>query len=276
MRELFMTSAFHSLFHRVFRKFPPPLLTYTPNGWDTVLEDDMGWNDPSAVAEEKRKWGEFMTLVPGSGPLGFSHEHSDLTISRNPLFHNVHITFGYVLGLAAHHKTSLSVLDYGGGLGHYYQIAKTLFPDLNLEYHCWEVQSMAEAGKNLNPDVMWHTNKKCLERSYDLVMISGSLQYVEHWQEFLLEISGVVPIGNYLYLTRVPIVENVDSYVAVQKVFKTRMLHWQFNKDTLLKGVEKAGFRIVREFVVGDTVLVINAPEQFKLCGWLFLRVATT
>lgn len=259
---------------RLERLSSPDTLIFAPDGWSTILDHDRGWNDPSVVAEEKEKWDAFLDIVHSSGPLGFSHEHTDLSIVRSPRFHNIHLTFGYVLALVSRNRKMLSMLDYGGGLGHYYQIGKALLPDLAIEYHCKEVQSMAEAGKLLNPEVIWHTDNNCLKESYDLVMISGSLQYIEHWQEFLLEISNAMPVGSYLYLTRVPIVETAESYLAVQKTYNTRLLHWQFNKSALLKGVEKAGFRIIREFVVGDTVFVNNAPEQFELRGWLFQKEA--
>ena len=253
---------------------PPPLLEYAPDGWRTDLGKDAekGWDTPAATVEEREKWGAFCAIVQGAGPLGFCHEHTDLAITRDIPFHNIHITFGYVLALAAHRKTTLSVLDYGGGLGHYEHLARALHPDLDLDYHCWEVPAMAEAGRQLNPHLRWHTDRSCLNNSYDLVMISGSLQYTEQWQTFLREIGQAIPAGGYLYLTRVPVVEQVESFVAVQQAFNSRLLHMQFNKDTLLQGVEQAGFTTIREFVIGDRPVIKNAPEQCELRGWLFRK----
>ncbi len=253
---------------------PPPLLEYAPDGWKTRLGPDAvkGWDDPAAAEEEREKWDVFCTALQGTGPLGFCHEHTDLSIDRNISFHNVHITFGYVLALAALPKKALSVLDYGGGLGHYYRIGKALLPELNLDYHCWEVPAMAEVGRRLNPDVHWYSDSSCLVKSYDLIMISGSLQYAEHWREFLNEIAKSLTAGTYLYLTRIPIVEETASFVAVQKAFNSRLLHMQFNKDELLQAVEQAGFQTVREFVIGDRPVIKNAPEQCELRGWLFRK----
>ena len=253
---------------------PPPQLEYAPDGWNTQLgpEAAKGWNDPAAAREEQEKWDAFCSAVYGTGPLGFCHEHTDLTITRNISFHNIHITFGYVLALASQKKDAVSVLDYGGGFGHYCMVGKALLPEIEIAYHCWEVPVMADEGKRLNPDINWHTGPECLDKTYDLVMISGSLQYVEHWQEFLCDISKAVAPGNYLYLTRVPVIEEAESYVAVQKAFDSRLLHMQFNRRDLLKGVEQAGFEMVREFVVGDSSFILNAPEQFEMRGWLFRK----
>jgi putative methyltransferase (TIGR04325 family) len=97
------------------------------------------------------------------------------------------------------------------------------------------------------------------------------LQYMEKWQKFLQDISAAV--GEYLLLTRVPVVEKSNSFVAIQKVYGRQMLHWQFNQDTLLKAVKDTGLSLVREFVVGDRPYIKNAPEQCELRGWLFRKI---
>ena len=96
-----------------------PTLEYAPAGWDTKLTGapGEGWNSPRVVATEKAKWEAFCRNLEGTGPLGFSHESTDLSEIRNPCFHNIHISFGYVLALAAQGRESVSVLDVGGGLG---------------------------------------------------------------------------------------------------------------------------------------------------------------
>ena len=109
-------------------------------------------------------------------PLGFTHEHDDLTVTRFVPFHNVHITYAYVLALTAHRKDAISVLDWGGALGHYYQIGKAVIPDVEIDFHFKEVPKLVELGRLLNPDVHWYADDSCLERTYDLVMMNGSLQ----------------------------------------------------------------------------------------------------
>ncbi len=258
--------------NRVERLLYPPLLEYAPDGWHSVLNesDNVGWNATNVVTAEKAKWDAFGAVIAGTEPLGFSHEHADFADNRVVPFHNVHITYGYVLALAAHQKATLSVLDYGGGLGHYFQIGKALLPDILLDFHCKEMASIAEAGKMLNPDILWHTDDGCMKRKYDLVMINGSLQYLENWQQFLRDISESV--GDYLFLTRVPVIEKADSFVAVQNIYGTHMLHGQFNQNDLLQVVKDTGLTLFREFVVGDRPYIKNAPEQCELRGWLFRK----
>lgn len=247
-------------------------LTYAPDGWNTKIPAaaETGWNSSMVSSAEAEKWPAFCKAVAGVGPLGLSHEHTDLTITENISFHNVNMTFGYVLARAAHLRTRLSVLDYGGGLGHYYSLAKALMPDLSLHYSCKDVPSMVELGRKLNPDICWFTDDSCLDSTYDLVIISGSFQYIRHWQEFLRTIARTT--GNYLLLTRIPIVNTAPSFVAVQQAYGTQMLTWQFNRAELMRAIDDAGFTIVRELLAGDCPRIKNAPEQCDLRGWLLRR----
>lgn len=257
---------------RISHLLYPPFLVYAPNGWKTVFTEGkpLGWNAKSAVSAVTDNWYSFCNAINGSNPLGFSFEYTDLHLNRVVSCHNVRITYGYVLALVAHQKSSLSILDYGGGLGHYYQIGKALLPNVRLYFCCKEVPSIAEAGKLLNPEIRWFTDDSCLKNTFDLVMINGSLQYMEEWQKFLRDISAAV--GEYLLLTRVPVIEKSNSFVAIQKEYGTQMLHWQFNKDALLKAVKDTGLSLVREFVVGDRPYIKNAPEQCEMRGWLFRK----
>lgn len=251
-----------------------PCLEYAPAGWDTKLFDTMtGWNSPTVIAEEEAKWKAFCRNAAGSGPLGFSHEATDLSFLRDVRQHNVHISFAYVLALAAHRRDSLSVLDWGGALGHYYVIARAVLPDVHFEYHCKEMPLLVEAGKRLNPEVVWHADDSALDRTYDLVIIDGSLQCMRDWREFLARAVMAVAPGGYLLLTRVPMVEGAP-FVAIQRVYCAVMFHQQFNRKELLGMVENSGLRMVREIVVGDRPCIVNAPEQCELRGWLFRKDA--
>jgi len=259
--------------NRLFLKSDLPSIEYIPNELDAKLSSgsDEGWNSPRIVAIEKAKWDIYCRNLSDTKPLGFSHESYDLSEVRNPCFHNVHISYGYVLAVTAQNKKAISVLDVGGSLGHYYRLSRIFLPDVKCDFHVMEVPLMVQAGRELNPEVQWHTDESCLRRTYDLVMINGSLQYICNWSEFLRRTALAISSNGYLYLTRVPIVENT-SFMAVQRIYGTKMLHRQFNQKELLKVIEETGLLAMREFVVGDRPFIKNAPEQCELKGWLFRR----
>ena len=250
-----------------------PVLEFAPKGWDTVIANgNRGWDCDSVVKAEAAKWDQFQKNLSGAGPLGFSHEHTDLTVTRNVAFHNIHLSYAFVLSLAARGRDRISVLDWGGGLGHYYLLSKSLLPDLALDYHVREVPRMCEAGALLCPQAIFHADDDCLDRKYDLVMVNGSLGYFSDWKEVLARLCAGV--GRYLFLTRVLTVRKAPSFVALQRTqvydYNSDMLTQIFNEYEVLDVVHTQGLRLLREFVVGDGPTVAGAPEQCRDCGWLF------
>jgi putative methyltransferase (TIGR04325 family) len=247
-------------------------LEYTPNGWQTQLNDgqNIGWSVDSVVTTERAKWDEFCSNLEGTGPLGFSHEHSDLSVIRDPNFHNVHISYAYVLALTAHKKDRISVLEWGGALGHYYLVGKAVLPDVAIDYHVKEVPLMAQAGRQLNPEVHWYDDESCLERDYDLIMMTGCIPYLQDWADVLHRIS--CSVKKYLFLFRLPVVENSPSFIAIQRLYDSQMLHQQLNQTEFLQAVKNTGLTLVREFVVGDRPYIKGAPEQCEIRGWLFKK----
>lgn len=244
------------------RWLSPPMaaLEYSPCGWDETLiaGASSGWNSAGVVEATQRENSESFWLLQRGGPFGTGHQH------------NLHVSFAYVLALAAHHKTSLSILDWGGGLGYYYHVAKAALPGVSIEYHCKEIEVLATAGRQTIPEVTWYTDETCLDCLYDVIMLSGSLQYAQDWEGQLQRIAQAVT--DWLYITRLPVVEHVPTYAAVQRVYGSKMLHWQFNRTRVLSVVKALGFEIVREFEVGDRPYIQGAPEQCELRGWLFRR----
>lgn len=249
---------------RRFRQWlNPPLavLEYSPGGWDQRLVEGApdGWNANSVVDATRAENAESVRLLKEGGPLGTGH------------WHNLHVSFAYVLARAASNKTTMSVLDWGGGLGYYYYVAKAALPDVRFDYHCKETAVLAGAGRQIVPEVQWHADESCLGQSYDVVMLSGSLQYAGDWQAQLARIAGTA--AEWLYITRLPVVDRVPTFAAVQRVYGSVMLHWQFNRAEVLSFVESLGFEVEREFEIGDRPDVKNAPEPCELRGWLFRRV---
>jgi len=253
-----------------------PALEYLPEGWKALDQNGNigGWNTESVIVAERAKWEAFRNNLDGAGPLGFSHENNDLTVTDNISFHNIHLTYAYVLALAAWQTSKISVLDWGGGLGHYYAIGKAMFPELGLDYYCHEVPLMCEHGKQLCPEVHFCSDDTCLLRKYDLIMINGSLGYFPDWQDVLRRIAAVVE--NFLFIARVLVVEKSQSFVVLQRTeqynYHSNMLTQVFNKQELLGVVESAGFTMLREFVMEDAPTIAGAPEQCVESGWLFKR----
>lgn len=255
----FVTESIRALRRRL--NPPLPVLEYAPNGWDDKLVVDSasaGWNAPSVVDATRVENAESYRLLRSGGPLGTGHQH------------NLHVSYAYVLARAAHGKATLSVLDWGSGLGYYCYVAKAALPEIAIDYHCKETPVLAAAGRQTVPEASWYSDEICLARKYDVILLSGSLQYAQDWEGQLRRIA--VAAGEWLYITRLPVVERVPTFAAVQRVYGSTMMHWQFNRANLLGLVESLGFVIDREFEIGDRPCVKDAPEPCELRGWLFRR----
>lgn len=270
--KLFMPPVIFKAANFVKHRFGKATLEYAPEGWKTRFDNhrNQGWNVCSFVETEKGKWDDFRRNLEGPAPLGFSHEHTDMSVIRNPYFHNVHISYAYVLALAAQKKDRISVLDWGGALGHYFLVGKAVLPDVLIEYHVKEIPLMCKAGKKLNPEIRWHNDESCLEREYDLIMMNGSIGYIEEWVDLLQRIARSTK--KYLFLFRLLVVQNSPSFLSIERLYDSRMLHQQFNQTELLEKISKIGLTLVREFVLGERPFIRGAPEQCEMRGWLFKK----
>src|SRR5262249_4461620 len=126
---------------------------YVPEGWRANQENPSikGWNVRSVLDTYKQNWPTFLENLRGPGPLGISPESASRRRDILTL-HNIMMAYGYVLSLAARQKRELSMLDWGGGIGHFYLLSRTLVPDLPIEYHCKDLPVFAEHGRVLFPD----------------------------------------------------------------------------------------------------------------------------
>jgi putative methyltransferase (TIGR04325 family) len=265
---------------KVAQRFSAPLAAaeseYVPEGWarDAIDARITGWNVEAVRNAYTAKWPSFVRAVEGSGPLGIHHE----VTAGNPVkdddlaAHNRVIAFGYVLALAARESTGISVLDWGGAIGHYYLLSKALLPGVDISYHCKEVPVLCDRGAELLPDVTFHSDDACLDRTYDLVLASSSLQYVEGWQETLRRLAFAA--GRYLYVTRLPVARRARSFVMVERAYAygydAEYLGWVLNRDELLACAGGSGMALVREFLISESFKIRGAPEHAQLRGFLF------
>ena len=258
---------------RGIRRKSPPAWEYTPEGWAYARRhpEVRGWNVEEVLDVYKAKWPTFVSLTQDTGPLGFVHE-SDLNTRTDIPSHNVVMSFAYNLALASHSLDTVTMLDWGGGIGHYYLLAKALLPDVDIEYHCKDLPLLAEYGAKLFPEQHFYSDESCLERSYDLVMANTSIHYAEDWQGLLSRLARAAK--RYLYIANIPTVINAASFVFVQRPYdfgyNTEYLAWCLNRDEFLEHALSLGLELQREFVFGYKPLIVKAPEQNEYRGYLF------
>ena len=249
----------------------PPEWEYVPQGW-SAKDRIKGWNEKSVVETQRARWPAFVRSLEGAGPLGIAHE-AVVPTREGWEAHNTLMSYAYVLTLAARKRDSLTILDWGGGAGHYCLISRALLPDVHIEYHCYDTPLLCELGRELLPYASFHENAdEVFRRQYDFVLASSSIQYFENWSEILQKLAALTL--DHLYVTRVPIVHQVPSFVVVQRPYqfgyKTEYLGWFLNRQEFLERAKGIGLDLVREFLIQERPIVKGAPEQSESRGFLF------
>jgi putative methyltransferase (TIGR04325 family) len=167
----------------------------------------------------------------------------------------------------------VSILDWGGGLGHYEPLSRALLPGVELEFHCKEVPALVERARELLPHVSFHADRSCLDRRYDLVLASGSLQYGEDWRTLLADLAGAA--AGHLFVTRLPVALAAPSFVVLQRAhrygYDTEYLGWVVSREELLDEAGSRGLSLVREFLLSAWLSAEGAPEDpVEHRGYLF------
>ncbi len=249
----------------------PPEWEYVPEGW---AREAVGWDAPAVAATYARRWPEFLRAIAGTGPLGVGHEAPQTAaIGRESVVdQNAHLCVALALTRAAGGRRRISVLDWGGALGHHYELARALVPELELDYHVRELEPVVREGRRLNPAVHFHTGDGCLAESYDLVLASSSLQYAEDWPGLLARLARAA--RSRVLITRVGIVAGGPSFVVRQRAgaygYATEYLGWIFSREELLGAAARAGLELEREFVIHDPFEIAGAPADVHHRGFLF------
>jgi putative methyltransferase (TIGR04325 family) len=248
-------------------------MKYVPGGWYSIA----GWNDPDVASAQEKHWPTLVANLRGPGPLGVAHFPWHQT-REDRADHNVMMSYGYILALAAHNKEVLSILDWGGGAGHYYLYSKALLPEVSIDYHCYDVPSLSELGHRLLPRIhIGHDEKAFLNRQYDLVISSSSLHYFESWRDELRKLAAAAT--TYLYVARLQTVLRSPSFVAAHKPYHSgyrEFPSWFINQEEFVNCARDCGFDLLREFVYYGKSIIRGAPERGDCRGYLLRRNRNT
>ena len=255
-----------------------PEWEYVAEGWDLSRHDDQlcsrGWDVDDVALAYVAHWPDFAAAISAPRPLGVAHELTpggEMT-NTSVVAHNTAMTLAYVVARTSRHRDTLSVLDWGGGIGHQHAIVETTLPEIQCDWHIRELPAVCREGRKTSPTVTFHDNDECLERGYDLVLASGSFQYSEDWRRHLHQLAGATL--DRLLITRLPLVDSYPSFVVIQRAqaygYATEYIGWVFNRSELLEEATAAGLELEREFFLQDPMPIARAPEPPTHGAFLF------
>ena len=251
---------------------PPTQWEYVADYWPERDARTEGWAHPSVAAALVEHWPAYRAVLDGTAPLGLWPLAPD---ANDELAHNLMMSFGYVIACASEGRASLSVLDWGGSIGHYALAARRLFPDIAFDYMIRDLPEICATIETLLPDVHTATtDNAAFVRSYDLVFASNSIQYAPDWRLLIRRLAEAA--RQWLFVTCVPVVTANDDFVIVQRPYAyglaTEYISWVLNRDKFLKSFEELGLTLAREFLAGGAINARGAPEIARHEGFLFSR----
>lgn len=244
---------------------------------DSVWNGTEGWNHASIAERQMEKWVAFIEDLQGSRPLGRSHEAAP-DAPTDVSAHNTIMTFGYAVGRVGSEvgkDRQTSILDWGGGIGHYYQYARTLFPDLAIDYVIKDLDVLCRAGRTASSGAQFLSDEaEALGRRYDMVFASSALHYS---RDFYSALDRLLKVSDrYFMITRTPFVQKSNDFVVVQRPHRygyiTEYAGWFLNQDKFLSHAREKGFEADREFLLAERPYVPNATEQCEYKGFLLKR----
>lgn len=259
--KLIIPPVFLEIYRSIYNRFHQREVKYewefVPEGWDR-LPHVRGWNVHTVLESYISKWEEFVGILKSTEP-----------IMHNLTGHNTIMTFAYVLLYVSVGKSRIRMLDWGGSIGHYYVLSKTLLPpEIKLDYVCKDLPILCAHGRKLFPEAKFYDDDSYLKHRYDFSLVSASLQYSFDWKSTLKNIAEVT--DEYIFVTRLPIVQNNPSFVVLQRSYGTEYLGWVFNKSEFLQYTKDISLSLVREFFISDKIQAYLVPEPFDFRGFLF------
>ncbi|MBM2823981.1 MAG: uncharacterized protein HW413_2727 [Thermoleophilia bacterium] len=256
-----------------------PVWEHVAEGWSRRESDPnvRGWDVDSIRHWHSERFPTWSRAFEAPNPLGAS-EYAREPTEQHLHSHNVHVSFAYVLTFTSGGRKSLSILDWGGGIGQYYLLARATLPGVALSYHCKDLPLLCQTGRELLPEVTFSEDERCLEQRYDLVLASNSLQYSEDWVDLLGKLAASA--REYVYVAQLPTVLETPSFVAVQRPYAhgydTEYLGWILNRESFLGAAATSGLRLAREFFFDNPVAVHGIAEPAVHRGFLLRPVAAS
>jgi putative methyltransferase (TIGR04325 family) len=245
---------------------------YVPEGWDYPAR---GWDEKSVTLANEKQWNQVKDRLETTRIFGCSHESLNASQRFDLAYHNMIMIFGYALARVSWKKDDISMLDWGGGLGQYYLIAKRLMPDIKIDYTCKETTEMCECAKKFHTTAVFSNSSDfVLNQKYDFILASSSLHYEKDWKKLINCLAQSTK--GHLLVTYQPFVEKSPSFVFIQRPYqygyKTEYLGWCLNKTEFIDEALKAGLYCIQEFIIGYSPAIKGAPEQNQYMGFLFQK----
>ncbi len=231
------------------------------NVWEDALKNSKGYEDNQILIKVKKN-----TIISKNNIYFFERDGSLLkknTISNNQLY--------LITSLINKKKNGLNIVDFGGSLGSSYFKIKDII-DLNFK-NKWNIIEqklfVKEGNKSLkSSNLLFHNNLNDVKKRIDLIILSGSLQYMKNPQKILEQIFLKKP--EVIFLDRTPVSNKKRNEIYIQKRDISSYPSWHFSRNFICKLFKENNYDLKERFSSEfDHNLSINGKE-IKFEGYIF------
>jgi putative methyltransferase (TIGR04325 family) len=162
------------------------------------------------------------------------------------------------------------VLDWGGGFGYHYLVARALLPDASFEWVIRDVPLVCDAGRRLMPDIRFtSSDDEALSTPSSLVLASSSIQYSRNWREIVAGLAAAT--AELLLITRLMVCHGGNDFVVLQRNYNSDYPGWVLNRTAFLQFMQaNCRMALMREFLICPGEDVHGAPERHEQRAFLF------
>ena len=167
-------------------------------------------------------------------------------------------------------KRTISILDVGGGFGdNFFYIEKLLGPlSERVSYLVVDNQRQCDLGKEVfgrrNKNISFAT--EIPKNSFDLIVVIGTLQYIEDWRAFVRDITQ--KSTNAVFISRTPLNKASPTFITVQSICPAL-------GSSALRKIGESNVNVINEdelnlvfeengFLVEKSLFVQDYSENFK------------
>jgi putative methyltransferase (TIGR04325 family) len=182
-----------------------------------------------------------------------------------------------LLSIANFNSGNLSVLDFGGSLGCFYnQHMDYLKRIKNLKWSIVEQENFVKSGReNFQEDGLrfYFSIEECLVTTdIDVVLFSSVIQYLEFPHDTLKEVFAARP--DFILFDRTIFIDGEDDRLTIQhspkRIFSASTQCWFFSKTKFIENMRLAGYHLVEEVDCVEEVDYEDDSNLPEFKGMLF------